>query len=47
MEPWQTPEGRACIEKWISAAMAKLNAYDGSEDFNARKPWRINQYGLV
>lgn len=27
--------------------MAKLNAYDGGPEHNARKPWSINQYGLL
>jgi hypothetical protein len=27
--------------------MAKLNAYNGSPDFNSRKPWSINKYGLL
>ncbi|MFE3226984.1 hypothetical protein [Nocardia sp. NPDC059228] len=46
-QPWETPQGQACIEKWIAVSMAKLNAFDGSPEFNARKPWSINQYGVL
>jgi len=46
MEPWETPEGQACFEKWITVAMGKLNAYKGNADFNGRKPWSINKYGM-
>jgi hypothetical protein len=46
-EPWETPKGVACIDKWIATAMAKLNKHAGSPGFNARKPWSINQYGAV
>jgi len=46
-KPWETPEGRACFEQWISEAMAKMNAYNGSDDYNARKLWRINRYGIL
>lgn len=45
--PWATPQGRACIDRWVSVSMAKLNAYDGGAQFNGRKPWSINQYGLL
>jgi len=45
--PWETPEGHACFEQWIRDAMAKMNAYNGSDDYNARKPWRINRYGVL
>jgi hypothetical protein len=46
-EPWQTPQGRACIDRWIAASMTKVNAYQGGAEFNARKPYSINQYGLL
>ena len=46
-KPWETPEGRACFEQWIREAMPKMNAYNGSDDYNARKPWRINRYGIL
>ena len=45
--PWDTPIGQQCFEKWIAESMAKLNAYDGRQDFNLRKPWSINQYGIL
>lgn len=48
MEPWETPEGQACFERWISVAMGKLNAYKGNAEFNGRKPWSINnKYGTL
>ena len=46
-EPWETPEGRACIEKWIAESMSLLNKHDGGDEFNGRKPWSINKYGLL
>lgn len=46
-EPWQTPEGRAAIDQWVAEAMGKINAYKGTDAFNARKPWSINKYGLL
>lgn len=45
-EVWQLPEGPACIEQWIRYAAATLNVYNGDNEFNSRKPWSINQYGL-
>ncbi len=45
--PWETTAGQACFEKWISESMSKLNAYNGSADFNARKLWSINRYGVL
>jgi hypothetical protein len=46
-EPWETPKGQACIEKWIAESMAKLNKHVGNSTFNANKPWSIDQYGAV
>jgi len=45
--PWDTPAGQACFERWISESMAKLNTYDGGDEFNGRKPWSINRYGVL
>ncbi len=45
--PWDTPAGQVCFERWISESMAKLNAYDGGSEFNGRKPWSINRYGVL
>ena len=45
-EPWQPPDGPGCFEQWISEFSRIVNRYDGSDEFNSRKPWRINQYGL-
>src|SRR5207244_3014391 len=47
-EPWNTPQGQACFDKWIQEAMGKLNAYkSANNDFNLRKPWSINKYGVL
>ncbi|MFQ5858678.1 MAG: hypothetical protein ACE5LU_24010 [Anaerolineae bacterium] len=45
--PWDTPAGQNCFEQWIREAMSRLNAYDGDDEFNGRKPWRINRYGVL
>lgn len=45
--PWETPQGQACFERWITESMAKLNAYNGGAEFNGRKPWSINKYGVL
>ena len=45
--PWDTAEGQICFESWIAYAMRKLNGYNGSAEFNARKPWSINKYGVL
>ncbi|MEZ5669399.1 MAG: LCCL domain-containing protein [Alphaproteobacteria bacterium] len=45
-EPWATPEGRACIDAWTDHVGATLNAHDGDDEFDARKPWSVNRYGL-
>lgn len=45
--PWETPQGQACFERWITESMAKLNAYNGNAEFNGRKPWSINKYGVL
>jgi hypothetical protein len=45
--PWETSQGRACFERWIAEASGRLIAYNGDRDFNARKPWGFNQYGLL
>jgi hypothetical protein len=29
-EIWQTPDGRRCMENWISDTTARLNRYNGS-----------------
>ena len=46
-EPWATPQGRACIDKWANEAMRRINSHKGSSDFNARKLWFINRYGVL
>jgi hypothetical protein len=46
-QPWETAVGRACFEEWIREAMGRINRYDGNPDHNARKPWFINQYGIL
>jgi hypothetical protein len=45
-DPWEDPWGPYCFELWISESMARLNGFDGTPEFNSRKPWRINQYGM-
>jgi uncharacterized protein with LGFP repeats len=45
--PWDTPEGRACIDRWAGEAAARLNRHNGDANFNSRKPYSFNQYGLV
>ncbi len=45
--PWETPQGQACFEQWISVSMGKLNAYNGGSEHNGRKPWSINRYGVL
>jgi hypothetical protein len=47
LNPWDTPQGQACFENWIRESMSRLNAYNGDKEFNARKPWSINKYGLL
>lgn len=44
--PWQTAEGRACIDEWINHVAVTLNGYNGDAEFNSRKPWSVNNYGL-
>ena len=46
-DPWETPEGQACFEQWIREAMGRINTYQGGDEFNARKPWSINRYGIL
>jgi hypothetical protein len=45
--PWDTAAGQNCFERWIGEATSRLNAYNGTDDFNTRKPWSINEYGLI
>lgn len=45
--PWDIPQGQQCFERWIVEAMSRLNAYNGDANFNARKPWSINKYGVL
>lgn len=45
-EVWQTTEGRTCMQRWITQVAQVLNRHSGDADFNKRKPWSINQYGL-
>lgn len=45
--PWETPVGQNCFERWISEAMSKVNVYNGSKSFNDNKPYSINKYGIL
>ncbi|MCB1496305.1 MAG: hypothetical protein KDJ86_10995 [Bauldia sp.] len=40
-------EGRTCTDQWIAEATRRLNIHDGGPRYNARKPWSVNQYGIV
>lgn len=44
---WNSAAVQNCFERWIKEAESRLNAYDGDSYFNANKPWRFNQYGLL
>ena len=44
--PWETPQGRALIDRWAAETAAKVNAYNGSPAYNARKPYAFNKYGI-
>lgn len=46
-DPWQTPAGRALIDQWALEATTRLNVYEGGPEFNRRKPYSINKYGLL
>jgi hypothetical protein len=46
-EPWETPQGRACIARWEAEVTRIINAHDGGRRFNRRKPWSFNKYGIV
>lgn len=45
--PWETAEGRACIEQWISYATARMNAFNGDANYNGNKPYSFNKYGVI
>lgn len=45
-DPWQPPHGPQCFERWIGEFSRILNQYDGTREFNRRKPWHVNRYGL-
>ena len=44
--PWEDTWGPYCFELWITDATNRLNAENGDDEFNSRKPWRFNQYGM-
>ncbi len=44
--PWDTAQGQGCFDRWIAETEARLNGYDGDDDFNARKRWTVNEYGV-
>ncbi len=37
-EPWQPPKGPACFEQCIRDTSNRLNRFNGSAEFNSRKP---------
>ena len=45
--PWRTSLGRACIREWMELTISRLNASDLGRDYNDRKPWRFNPYGVL
>lgn len=45
--PWDSSEGSACFEDWIRETAIRLNSYDGGKEYNSRKPWQINEYGVL
>lgn len=44
---WQTAIGRKCLADWIRDTETKLNRFKGPPGYNARKPFRVNKYGLI
>ena len=46
LEPWQTPQGRALIDRWAAETATRVNGYNGSQAFNSRKPYAFNKYGI-
>lgn len=44
--PFETSRGRLCLEQWITVATGALNTYNGDREYNSRKPWRVNRFGL-
>ena len=46
-QPWETSAGRACIDSYAREVGNRLNSYNGSDEFNARKSWFINQWGVL
>jgi len=45
--PWETAQGQACFEDYIREVERRLNTYDGGPNHNDRKPWYINQWGVL
>lgn len=39
--------GQECFESYIAEFENQANAHNGDPDFNSRKPWSINKYGLL
>ena len=47
-KPWETPQGRACMDRWAAETANKLNAYQGNQEHNGRKPWNFHpRYGTI
>lgn len=45
--PWRSAEGKAAIQAWMDLATRRLNSSDLGRDYNERKAWWFNQYGLL
>lgn len=43
---YQSEAGQRCIDAWITEVVSRLNTHVGTDAFNLRKPWSVNQYGV-
>ena len=46
-KPWETREGQVCFEEYIREVERRINGYDGGPEHNGRKPWYVNQWGVL
>ena len=45
--PGRPLKGTRVLSNGSGMQWRQMNAYNGSDDYNARKPWRINRYGVL
>jgi hypothetical protein len=45
--PWTTSTGQSCFDQYILDVERRLNSFDGGPEHNGRKPWFINQWGIL